>query len=617
MGHYKANLPDILFNLSTQPELAPLRSTPLYQEYDDATMEEILREVTRLSEGVIADSYLPGDKNKPLYDPSTYTATLPPEIKEAYRAVMDAGYYYLDLPVELGGTDAPVNLRWAVAELILGANPAVYLYMAGPLFANILHHIGTPEQQRVAELIVEKEWGSTMVLTEPDAGSDVGAGKTTAEPQPDGSWKITGTKRFITSGEHDLSNNIIHFVLARPVGVEGEGGPGTKGLSLFLVPKTHFNWETGELGERNGVYVTNIENKMGLNASTTCEMMFSEHDAPAIGWLVGERHTGIHDMFLIIQWARMMVGTKSMAQLSAAYATALDYAKIRIQGADLAEAMNKTAPRVAIINHPDVRRMLLVQKAYAEGLRALVHYTAAWQARWRNADETGSDPEGLTVDEIHGLVDLLLPIVKGAGSERSAEALQLSMQVLGGSGYLKDYPIELEIRDQAIDKLYEGVTHQQALDLIARKIAKNQMQALTLLKKRILEDLATPTDLPHYDELRTAVQYGLREVEEMTGTLLGWMMESQSDSPESIYKMGENANQYLLSFGDLLVGWLLVRQARIAHSTPGLTPAFVDGKLDVARFYARTVLPRLHSDKKIMAMSTNSTIMDIAEDSFA
>ena len=211
-----------------------------------------------------------------------------------------------------------------------------------------------------------------MVLTEPDAGSDVGAGRTRAIPQPDGTWHIEGVKRFITSGEHDLAENIIHYVLARPVGVEGVGGPGTKGLSLFMVPKYHFDPETGELGERNGVYATNVEHKMGLKVSTTCEMTFGEHGTPAVGYLLGDVHDGIRQMFMIIEYARMMVGTKAIATLSTGYLNALEYAKNRVQGADLPAERDKAAPRVTITHHPDVRRSLVLQKSYAEGLRALV-----------------------------------------------------------------------------------------------------------------------------------------------------------------------------------------------------------------------------------------------------
>ena len=278
--------------------------------------------------------------------------------------------------MELGGTAVPPSLRWALAELVLGSNPAVHMFASGHAFAKVLYLLGTEDQKRLAEQMVEHHWGSTMVLTEPDAGSDVGAGRAKAVQQPDGTWHITGVKRFITSGEADIFDNIVHLVLARPEG----HGPGTKGLSLFVVPKFHVDLETGALGERNGVFVTNVEHKMGLKVSTTCELRFGEMDGiPAVGTLLGDVHDGIAQMFHIIEAARMMVGTKAIATLSTGYLNALEYAKTRVQGADLTRQTDKAAPRVTITHHPDVRRSLMTQKAYAEGLRALVLYTASQQ----------------------------------------------------------------------------------------------------------------------------------------------------------------------------------------------------------------------------------------------
>src|SRR6476620_5619723 len=303
--------------------------------------------------------------------------------------------------------------------MILRANPAIYIFAAGPAFAQILHRNGTPEQKKFAELAIERSWGATMVLTEPDAGSDVGAGRAKALQQPDGTWHIEGTKRFITSAEWDVPENIVHLVLARPEGVPGAGGPGTKGLSLFVVPKFLVN-EDGSLGERNGVYVTNVEKKMGLKVSTTCEVTFGD-GAPAVGTLVGEVHDGIAQMFQVIEFARMMVGTKAIATLSTGYLNALEFAKSRVQGADLTKATDKTAPRVTIIHHPDVRRILLKQKTYAEGLRAVYLYTAGWQ------DKIASGELGVAeMASAKTVNDLLLPIVKGVGSERAYENLALS-----------------------------------------------------------------------------------------------------------------------------------------------------------------------------------------------
>ena len=295
---------------------------------------------------------------------------------------------------------------------VLGSNPSVHIYASGFAFAHVAYMLGTDEQKKIAKLMVENDWGATMQLTEPDAGSDVGAGRSKAVQQPDGTWHITGTKRFITSGDSDLNPNIIHYVLARPEGA----GPGTKGLSLFLIPKFMFDFETGELGKRNGVYVTNVEHKMGLNVSATCEMNLGEKE-PAVGYLLGDVHNGIAQMFKIIEFARMMVGTKAIATLSAGYQQALAYAKTRVQGGDMKVMNDKASPRVTIIKHPDVRRSLMTQKAYAEGMRALILYTASIQDAVQLAKANGEAQE--KIDDLEALNDLLLPIVKGYGSEKS------------------------------------------------------------------------------------------------------------------------------------------------------------------------------------------------------
>ncbi|MGH3325920.1 MAG: acyl-CoA dehydrogenase family protein, partial [Streptomyces sp.] len=464
MGHYKSNLRDIEFNLFEVLGRDTVYGTGPFAEMDVETAKGVLAEIARLAENELAESYSDADRNPPVFDPETSTAPVPASFKKSYQAFMDAEWWRLGIPEEIGGTTAPRSLLWGFAEAVLGSNPAVWMYASGPAFAGVIHDEGTRDQQKISKLMAEKQWGSTMVLTEPDAGSDVGAGRAKAVEQEDGSWHIDGVKRFITSGEHDLSDNIVHFVLARPEG----HGPGTKGLSLFIVPKFDFDWDSGELGERNGVYATNVEHKMGLRVSNTCELTFGANE-PAKGWLLGEKHDGIRQMFKIIEFARMMVGTKAIATLSTGYLNALDYAKERVQGADLAQFTDKTAPRVTITHHPDVRRSLLTQKAYAEGMRALVLYTASVQDEIMVKEYRGED-----VSAAHRLNDLLLPIVKGYGSEKSYEQLSQSLQILGGSGYLQEYPVEQYIRDAKIDTLYEGTTAIQGQDFFFRKVVRDQ-----------------------------------------------------------------------------------------------------------------------------------------------
>src|SRR5271165_2384167 len=607
MGHFKSNLRDIEFNLFEVLKRQDLLGAEPFADVDEETARGILDEVNRLAEGPIADSFADADRNPPVFDPATHTVRMPDSFKRSYQAFIDAEWFRLELPAELGGTAVPRSLAWSVAELVLGANPAVWMYATVGSFSHALWQLGTPAQKKVAERAIEGRWGYTMVLTEPDAGSDVGAGRTKAVQQPDGTWHIEGVKRFITSAEHDMTDNILHIVLARPEGA----GPGTKGLSMFLVPKYQVNAD-GTLGDRNGVYVTNVEHKMGLKASTTCELTFGAQH-PAVGTLIGDVHDGIRQMFMIIEFARMMVGTKAIAALSTGYLNALDYAKTRVQGPDLTRMTDKTAPRVTIMKHPDVRRSLLLQKAYAEGMRALVLYTASQQDAVQLAAASGERDE-LAV----ALNDLLLPIVKGFGSERAYEQLAQSLQTLGGSGYLQDYPIEQYIRDAKIDSLYEGTTAIQGMDLYFRKIVRNQGAALTYLLEQVREFAAADNGNGRLKTERAALARAADNVEGIVTAMNGFLGASMEHGPQ-IYRVGLNTTRLLLALGDLVVGWLLGRQAEVAVARldeGGLSTsdmAFYQGKVATAGFFAATVLPRLAAEREI-AEATSLDAMELPEE---
>ena len=609
MSHYKSNLRDIQFNLFEVLRRQDLLGQAPYDELDEETVRGILAELERLATGPLAESFADADRNPPVFDPATHSVRIPESLRKSYRAFMDAEWFRLSLPAELGGTGAPRSLNWAMAELILGSNPAIWMYASGHTMARVLWDLGTPEQKRFAEQAIEREWGATMVLTEPDAGSDVGAGRTRAIEQQDGTWHIEGVKRFITSAEHDLADNIFHLVLARPEG----HGPGTKGLSMFLVPKYLVN-EDGTLGERNGVVITNVEHKMGLKASTTCEVTFGA-DSPAVGTLVGGKHDGIRQMFMVIEDARMMVGTKAIATLSTGYLNALDFARNRVQGADLTQMTDKTAPRVTIIHHPDVRRMLMLQKAYTEGMRALVLYTASIQDALQLAAAQGRADE-----DAAGLNDLLLPVVKGVGSERSYELLTLSLQTLGGSGFLQDYPIEQYIRDAKIDSLYEGTTGIQSLDLFFRKIVRDNGQAFGALLGRIKDFAAAEGGNGRLKAERAALAEAAGHVEAMVTTMVGALMAA-ADQPAEIYKAGLNTTRLLMALGDLVIGWLLLTHADIALRRLDEIGAghpdrdFYAGKLSAGRFFAATVLPRLAVERTI-AEETTLDLMELPEGAF-
>ena len=610
MGHYKSNVRDLEFNLFEVFGTDKLLGTGPFADLDEATARGMLHEIVRLAEGPLAESFADADRTPPVFDPDTNQVTLPESFKKSYRALRVAEWWRLETVPELGGQLVPRALVWAVLEQILGANPALHMYGAGAPFASIIYVNGNDAQKRIAQLMIDRGWGATMVLTEPDAGSDVGAGRTKAIEQPDGTWHIEGVKRFITSGEQDLTENIVHLVLARPEGAV----PGTKGLSLYIVPKFHFDLETGELGERNGVYATNVEHKMGLKASTTCELRFGEKQ-PAVGWLVGDVHDGIAQMFQVIEHARMMVGTKAIATLSTGYLNALEFARTRVQSADLTRATDKTAPRVTIIHHPDVRRSLMLNKAYAEGLRALVVYTSSVQDRIIVGTHAGTDT---SADE--AVNDLLLPIVKGAGSERSYDQLAQALQTFGGSGYLQDYPLEQYIRDAKIDTLYEGTTGIQGQDFFFRKIVRNRGAALGAVSAEIAQFLDSIAEEGRLKEEREAVQRALENVGGMVGAMTQQLMAAQEDVT-NVYKVGQNTTRLLLSAGDLMVGYLLLRQAAVALTKlddNGLSDddrAFYAGKPAVARFFAQTVLPELAARRAVVE-STDNSLMDVAEDSF-
>jgi alkylation response protein AidB-like acyl-CoA dehydrogenase len=625
VSHYKSNLRDIEFNLFEVLGRDQVLGTGPFAEVDAETAREVLAEVDRLSREELAASYEDSDRNPPVFDPQTHTAPIGESFQKSYQAWMDAEFWRLQIREELGGTPAPPSLIWGLAEMVLGANAPIWMYAAGAPFAGVVWNNanGVERDQRVAQIMVERQWGCTMVLTEPDAGSDVGAGRAKAVPNEDGSWNITGVKRFITSAEHDMSENIMHLVLARPEGVEGVGGPGTKGLSLFWMPKHHFDHETGELtGERNGVYVTNVEHKMGIKVSNTCEVTFGDPQVgggePAKGWLLGEVHNGIAQMFDVIENARMMVGTKAIATLSSGYLNALEYAKTRVQGADLTQSGDKTAPRVTITHHPDVRRSLLTQKSFAEAMRALVLFTATVQDDVYLAEANGtsdSDEARLAA----ALNDLLLPIVKGYGSERSWVLLGTeSLQTFGGSGFLQEYPLEQYVRDAKIDTLYEGTTAIQGQDFFFRKIVKDQGKALGHLAGEIKKFIDSEAGNGRLKNERELLATALDDANALVGHMINDLMSAQEEV-RNLYKVGLNTTRLLMVLGDLVCAWLLLRQAEVAldklGGDTGKDQAFYEGKVAAAQFFARTNLPRISAERAI-AEATDLSVMDLDEGSF-
>ena len=606
MGHYRSNVRDLEFNLFEVLGLDAVLDSGAYGDLDTATVREILREVARLSEGPIADSFIEADRNPPRFVPDEHTITVPDSVRPAVTAFKDAGWWRIGLSEVVGGIPAPAPVAWAVNEMMVCANPAIQWYNL-PVMSQVLALVGTEQQKRWARIGLERGWTGTMALTEPDAGSDVGAGRTKAIAQPDGTWHIEGVKRFISGGDvGDTAENLFHLVLARPQGA----GPGTKGLSMFYVPKYLFEPDTLDLQERNGVFATALEDKMGIKASPTCELTFGATDIPAVGYLVGDVHDGIAQMFTAIQYARMMVGVKSIGTLSTAYLHALDYAQQRVQGPDLTRFTDKTAPRVPITRHPDVRRSLILQKAYAEGLRALYMYAAAHVYEFGVALVPGVEAD--LAARVH---DLLLPIVKGIGSEKSYQWINESLQTLGGSGYLKDYPIEQYLRDARIDSLYEGTTSIQSLDFVFRKIARDRGVALA----HVAGNIAAFIDNISGDRFKAEcalLQAALSDVQAMTGTLTTYLLAAERN-PTELYKIGLVSVAYLHAIGDLLVAWRLLVQADIAAAAldAGADDSFYRGKLAAASFFAKTILPAI-STTRALVENVDTDLMDVDDDAF-
>lgn len=603
--HYKSNLRDIFFNLFEVNGVGEkiLGHGP-FAGMDEAGAREILSSFEQQCITDWATSYVESDRVVPTLD-GQGNVKLPESMKKALNSYTDGGWHKLGLPERLGGFGAPPSIHWAAYELLAGANSIITFYTLCPTMARVIDLEGTEKQKALfLENMLERAWGGTMVLTEPDAGSDVGAGRAKARLIKDDIWEIEGVKRFITSGDFDAVENIVHLVLARPEGA----GPGTKGLSLFIVPKFWVN-DDGTLGERNGAFCTNLEKKMGIKGSATCEMTFGGK-TPCRGYLMGNIHDGIRQMFLVIEQARMAIGFKSVGTMSTAYLNALAYAKDRVQGPDLLKSADKTSPRVRIIEHPDVRRMLMLQKSHAEGMRALCMYAANMRDEMEVKKAVDGAEAARGLDE---LVDLLLPMVKGYCSEKTYELLATSLQCFGGSGFCQDYPIEQYIRDQKIDSLYEGTTHIQALDLIFRKILRDGGKTLQALFKQMTATLAAQEGGQALEAERTALTRAMGDMEGILGAL-------QSKVKESLYHVGVQGNRVLFALSEVVIGWLLLRQgavaqAKLAAGVAGADKSFYEGKMASVRFYCQNVLPGLTLTRKLVENGTLD-VLSVSEDAF-
>ena len=609
INRYKADLREFGFLLFEQFRIDGLLGQPPFEGWGADECQSALTECYRWAREVAGPLNASGDQEGCTLEGGKVTT--PAGFKQAWKSLYESGWKQLAVEPEHGGTGAPRSLVVLVEEILSGANVAFGMY-SGLAFGagEVIASFGTDEQKALyCSRMFDGRWGGTMCLTEPQAGSDVGSAKTTASRNTDGSYVIRGTKIFISGGDHDLAENIVHLVLARV-----EGAPaGTKGLTLFIVPKIRTS-EAGVLGEPNDVEVANIEHKMGINGSATCLLNFGDRGA-CIGWPVGgesKLNQGMPQMFKLMNSARIAVGIQGLSVASSAFLNALSFAKERKQGASMTHWKDPTAPRVPIIEHADVRRMLLDMKSRVEGIRALAvklaHHTDCASAL------RGKDEPKATYHQ--GQVDLLVPLVKAYGSDQGFRVCETAIQTFGGVGYTKDFPVEQYCRDAKIFSIYEGTNHIQAMDLVGRKLGQSGGQNL----QAFLGDIATFVKQSASDPTLGAAVKTLSAAQEAVGSsamrLLMWFQTGK------VALVPLHANGFLEMMAETAVGWMLLEGAAIAQVKKKDVPAghkdaaFYDGKVAAALYYARNVLPSVEHAAKRMA-EEDRTPLDIAVEAFA
>ncbi len=607
INRYKADLRELQFVLFEQFDFKSIAGKGPYEGWDEETAKAILQETYRFAREVLGPLNSTGDREGCKLVEGSVIA--PKGFKDAWKQVYEAGIKQVAVPKEFGGQGAPYALYALIEELTSGANTAFNMY-PGLAWgaAEVIAEFGTEAQKRTfADKMFNGTWGGTMCLTEPHAGSDVGSATSKAVKLPDGKFKISGTKIFISGGDHDLADNIVHLVLARI-----EGAPaGTKGLSLFIVPKKRVNAD-GSLGQLNDVQVTSIEHKLGINGSATCVLNFGEN-GECLGELVGTvEHQGMPQMFRMMNGARIAVGIQGMAVASSAYLNALEYAKDRKQGAHFKFWKDPSKPRVPIIEHPDVRRMLLELKSFTEGMRALVVKLAAH--RDLAIIHQGKDDEKATYHQSQ--VDLLTPIVKAYSSEEGFRLCALAVQVYGGAGFLKDWPVEQNLRDSKIFSIYEGTTHIQSMDLVGRKLGQNGGANF----QTFMSDIAAFVEKNgEHPILGKEVKALGSASEAVVQTAMGFMGFSQSDK---VTLVPLNANRFLDMMGKTTVGFVLLDAAVKAEEALAKLPAshpdraFYEGKRYSALYFGRNVLPQVKQLAELVTLEDNSP-MEISDAAFA
>ena len=572
---YTAPLKDMLFNIEHLARIDQIAQIPGFEDAGLETAQAVLEECGKLNAEVIAPLNWEGDKNPSSHSGTSVTTT--PGFKDAYKQFTEGGWQSLQHPADYGGQGLPKTIGAACGEMLNSANMSFALCpMLTDGAIEALLTAGSDEMKaKYLEKLISGEWTGTMNLTEPQAGSDLAAVRTRAEPQPDGTYKVFGTKIFITYGEHDMADNIIHLVLARV-----QGAPeGVKGISLFVVPKFMVK-DDGSLGDRNDVYCVSIEHKMGIKASPTAVLQYGDHGG-AIGYLVGEENRGLEYMFIMMNAARYAVGVQGIATAERAYQKAVQYARDRVQSRPVDGSLSAAGP---IIHHPDVRRMLMTMRAYTEGCRAMATVAAAAY------DAAHHHPDAAVRKDNQAFYEFLVPLVKGYSTEMSIDVASLGVQIHGGMGFIEETGCAQYYRDAKILTIYEGTTAIQANDLVGRKTARDGGTGAKSIAAQIAKTEAELAASPNADAQALAKR--LKAAREAFVDVVDFIAANGKSNPNAAYS---GSVPYLMLTGNLVAGWQMGRALLVA-----LTPeaqaqdaAFMAAKVTTARFYGDHILSKV------------------------
>jgi alkylation response protein AidB-like acyl-CoA dehydrogenase len=602
MAQQIADRRDVDFVLHEQLEISELSKYDKFAEFGRKTIDLIVSEARNLAIKEILPTRKEGDQQGCQFEGGQ--VRVPESFKRAYEVFVEGEWLAMTEDPEWGGQGMPRTVALAAGDYFNGANYAFMMYPGLTHGAALLvEAFGTDLQKKLfLKKMFTGQWTGTMLLTEPEAGSDVGRLTTSAKPNDDGTYSITGSKIFISSGEHDLVENIVHPVLARI-----EGAPeGTKGISLFLVPKYWVN-EDGSLGDLNDVVCTGIEEKMGIHGNATCSLTLGGKGR-CRGLLLGEAHKGMRAMFLMMNEARLLVGMQGFCCASASYMNAVNYARERVQGRHLLQMMDHRAPAVPIIQHPDVRRMLINMKAYVDGMRSLLYYTGYLSDRLAVAD----DPQAKA--KYQGMIDLLIPICKGYVTERALDVCSQGIQVFGGYGYIKEYPQEQLLRDCRITMIYEGTNGIQAMDLLGRKLGMNQGKPIMDLMGEIHKTLSLAKGFQQLAPLADGLEGALNMLGEVAMAL-----GAKAMSPDVLTAFAF-AHPFMEVSGDVALAWMLLWRACVAAAAlekgaKKKDQAFYEGQVKSAEYFVNAILPITRGKLEAIKIA-NSAVIEISEDAF-